>query len=724
MNFPRRGKGGIADWHVPAPQKVTVEELRTEMGDRSLTLMDYQGPARWYWTERDLADMKARAASGDEVDKGLGTRGDRRNIDLWIAGRDLAWSYIKPLFEEFSIADVLTLGLHRHWPSVRARELDVEPRQVVRALRLYMLSLGQLGALMPAFDQRGGPGVEKYSKVPTGRRTEFERSDGSRGFAANADDRKEMQDVWKKHMKKGTSVEKVRHRGLTEHRAQSVSQNGPDVVVTLKPEGQCWSIAQLRRHGPRGHGNLSASAINSGETESRPRQKLRSKARSMRPERVGLIGQIDSSPADFYPCSAASSLEALCKPWRTELTDEELGYTFGLYVGFEHASTCTSLLTILNAAEDHVAFCAAYGINIEPSQWYSRSFKRIKADNGEMKAQNAFKALEELEQTGEFARAYAWEDKALQESRHNTRQSSVEHEVAGTDQGKRRDRGAPDPKQDAAVTLHAFMRQLIKHIIWKNNEEPVPHLLTIEMRNEGVQPFRGDIYRWCLQKGYSIEESKDLTALRARCLPTIEASLQPNGVHLFDPTSTRKRLIKGVVYNSGWLNSSGLLASSEGRKRVRARINPSKPESLFVEFGDEGIKELKLQTDDPLLRELTLAEWLHIDLGDRAFRAEQSAKQSGTKASLLASTDSTNKNGRAKKRREQSALPTKPTKSSMVKDMKERTRREMKATSDHYIPDARDRTRQSATAGQFAPVGISVATAMAALRNESDDMED
>ena len=194
----------------------------------------YQGPARWYWTERDLEDMKARAESGDEVDKGLGTRGDRRNIDLWITGRDLAWSYIKPLFEEFSIADVLTLGLHRHWPTARARELDVDSRQVLRAFRLYMLSLGQLGALMPAFDQRGGPGVEKYSKVPTGRRTEFERSDGSRGFAANADDRKEMQDVWKKHMKKGTSVEKVRHRGLTEHRAQSVSQNGPDAVVTVR----------------------------------------------------------------------------------------------------------------------------------------------------------------------------------------------------------------------------------------------------------------------------------------------------------------------------------------------------------------------------------------------------------------------------------------------------------------------------------------------------------
>ncbi|WP_046110858.1 hypothetical protein [Aquincola tertiaricarbonis] len=723
MKFPRRGQDGVADWYVPGPKRLTVKKVQEEMRERGLRLMDYRGPSRWYWTDQDLANMKARVECDgeDEVDKGLGTRGDRRNIDLWIAERDRAWSFVEPLFKEFSIADVLELGLYRTWPSKRAKELGVDSRHVVRACRLYMLSLGQLGALMPAFDQRGAPGVEKFSKVPTGRKTDSVRSDGSRGFAATAGDRKEMQDVWKKHKKKGMSVEKARERGLTEYRAESLSQEGPNVDVTLKPEGQLWSIGQLRRHGPRGQGNLSASAVNRGDTESRPAHKRRAKARSMRPDRIGLVAQIDSSPADFYPCSAASSLHALCKPWRTELTDEELGYTFGLYVGFEHVSTCTSLLAILNAAEDHVGFCALYGIHIEPWQWHSRPFRRVKADNGEMKAQSAFKALGEMEQTGEYCRAYAWEDKALQESRHRTRQAAVEHQVAGTDQGKRTDRGASDPKQDAAVTLYAFMQQLIKHILWKNNEELVPHLLTVEMRNGGVLPFRGEIYRWCLKKGYVAEEAMDLTALRARCLPAIEASLHSNGVHLFDPTSSHKRLIQGVVFSSNWLKSSGHLARAGGRtKRVDARINPSRPKSVFVEFGDDGMKELNLQTDDPLRRELTLAEWLHIDAGDRVFRTEHGAVELDNGASRLASLDATNRAGRAKKRKEIANQPVKPSKASLVKDMDERTRRERRATSEHYIPGPHDQPQQSKAADRAAPVGNSVAAAMAKLRQEAD----
>jgi hypothetical protein len=722
MRFPRRGDDAVADWYVPAPKRLTVQQVLEEMRERNLRIMDYRGPARWYWTDRDLTDMKARVEceGEDEVDKGLGTRGDRRNIDLWVTERDRAWSCIEPLFLQHSIGEVLELGLYRSWPSGQAKQLGVDFRYVVRACRLYMLSLGQRGALMPAFDQRGAPGVEKYSAVPTGRLTESVRSDGSRGFAANAEDRKEMQEVWRTHKKKNTSVEKAYLRGLTEHRAESVNQSGPDVVVTLKPDGQCWSIGQLRRHGPRGKGNLSASEINNGETQSRSAHQRRSKTRTMRPERIGLVGQIDASPVDFYPCSSASSLATLCKPSRTELTDEELGYTFGLYVGFEHVSTCTSLLAVLNAAEDHVVFCATYGIHIEPWQWHSRPFRRIKADNGEMKAQNAFKALEETEQTGEYCRAYAWEDKALQESRHRSRQAAVEHQTAGTDQGKRTDRGQLDPKQEAAVTLRAFMQQLIKHILWKNNEEPVPHLLTMEMREAKVLPFRGDIYRWCLKEGYVNEEPIDLTALRARCLPVIEAVLQPNGAHLFDPTSARKRLVKGMVYNSNWLNGSGLLSRSRGRKRFSARINPSRPGSVFVDFGDDGMQELALQTDDPLRRELTLAEWLHIQAGDRLFLTDEGPTQLNAKASLLASIDAMNKAGRAEKRQEIASQPVKPSKASLVKDMDERTRQERKATSEHYMPDARDRPDQGSVRAVASPVGSSVAQAMAALRREQD----
>jgi hypothetical protein len=717
---------GFVDWYVPAPFRHRHEQLIQQIDARHLRIAEFKGPPRWYWTEQDLENMRRGMgpAGEDATDKGLGTKGDRRDVAAWISDRDLNWSYIEPLFKQYSITEVLETGVYKTWPREQAVAIGVAPRIVTRAVRLYLFSLGQLGALMPARDRQGGAGKEKFSKVLTGRKADDPRADGSRGFISTPDDRMEMAESWKKFKTKGTSVEVARLRALTEHRAESITQDGPNTIVKLRPEGELWSISQFRRFGPRGPDSLSATAINDGENPSRPAHARRAKTGSLVPHRVALVGQIDATPADFYPVSIASRLQTLCKPWRTELTDEELGYTFGLYVGFEHSSNFTALLTVLNAAEDHVAFCAEFGIKIEPWQWHSRLIRRIKADNGEMKAANAFCALEEMEQTGEFCRPYAWEDKALVESRHRTRQVAVDHQIAGTDQGRRHDRGASNPKMNAAVNLREYMPQIIKNILWKNNEERVEHLLTVEMRMAGVKPFRGDIYRWCLTKGYVSEEPMDLTSLRARCLPSIKAKLHPNGVHLLDPTSPRPRRINGMVFSSNWLIRSGLLAKANvKRSGLHARINPSAPDRIYVELDDTGLQELSIQTDDPLLRELTLAEWLTVERGDRHFRATNSGVELNSKASMLKSHDETNKHGQAEKRREIAQLPSKPTKQSFVQDMGERTRRERAATSPHYMPNANDRAQESATTYRADVVSQSISDVMEEMRRNLESAD-
>jgi len=411
----------------------------------------------------------------------------------------------------------------------------------------------------------------------------------------------------------------------------------------------------------------------------------------LRPERVGLIGQTDSSPADFYPVASASRLATLCAPSCSEITCEELGYTFGLYVGFEHVSTSTTLLAILNAAEDKVAFCLEWGIEIEPWQWHSRVFKRVKADNGELKSQKGFLALGEMEQTGEFCRAYVGEDKAMQESRHRSRQVAVEHQVAGTNFGRRRERGEADPRQDAALTLREYMQQYIRHLLWKNNEERVEHLLTLEMRNENVPPYRADIYRWCLQKKYVTAESPDLTALRARCLPTVKAVLRSNGVHLIDPTTSDRRIIRGPVFSSAWLKSSGLLAKAHKRRKTpHVHINPGRLDRIYVELNDQGLRELTLQTNDPLAADLTLAEWLSVNAGDRAYRAEVRHAELCNGSSRTKTQDTVNASAKAAKRKELSKLPSRPSKRAQIRDMDENTRLERATTSNNYLPDSRD----------------------------------
>lgn len=722
METPGVDEHGHARWYLHAPFTLSAEQLRRKVDFEGYQALPWRGPVHWYWTDDDLQFLLAMVepSTGEPVDKGLGTVGERRDVKMWISEQNRHWGFISPLFENTTVAQVLERNLYRDWPAKRAAELGVDARLVSRALRIYLLSLGQKGSLIPAHHKQGGGGKPKFSTVPTGRPADHPRSDGTFGTVADEDARQQMRDGYRKNKKPGTSVMKAYVRTLTEHRAESIEQDGSDCVVKLLPPGELFSLAQFRRHGPRGH--LSASDINAGETPEQRRYMDRSKIKTLRPHRVGLVTQIDSSPVNVRLVSAASSLVSLATAHRTEASDEELGYVWGLYIGYEHPSTCTQLLGELNAAEDKVAFCASYGISIEAGEWYSHVSEQIKQDNGEGKAENNFGAVQEMERTGAFARPYRWVDKAQQESHHNSHQVHVEHELVGTNHGRQRKRGEVDPRQEAALTLRDYATEAIKHVIWRNNKERVEHLLTIEMRKAGVKPYRRDILEWCMKEGYMALGRRDFSALRARCLPTLKASLQANGVHLFDPTSSRSRLIRGMVFSSEWLVASGLLGQAHRRRRtLLVRINPSRPQLIFAQFDETGMRELPLQTDDPLQLELTLAEWLGVQAGDRAFAAKQHFDELNDAASDLKRKDLLNVQRKREKQQEIKDSPVKPNKRDGVRDMRENTRHERRATNPLYVhgPDDRD---QNDDLGALTPeVPQPTADAMSVLRRQRNE---
>lgn len=722
METPGVDESGHAQWYLQAPFTLSAEQLVRKVEFEGYQPLPWRGPAHWYWTDDDLQFLlgMVEPSTREPVDKGLGTVGERRDVKMWISERDRNWGFISPLFEKSTIAQVLEQKLYRAWPAKRAAELDVDARLVARALRIYLLSLGEKGSLLPAHHKQGGGGKPKFSTVPTGRPAEHPRSDGTFGTVADNDAREQMRDGYRKHKKAGTSVEKAYIRTLTEHRAENIEQDGADCTVKLLPPGKLFSLAQFQRHGPRGY--LSASAINAGETPEQQRHMLRTKVRTLRPQLVGLVTQIDSSPVNVRLVSAASSLVTLGTAHRTEATDEELGYVWGLYIGFEHPSTCTQLLAELNAAEDKLALCASHGISIEAGEWYSHVSEQVKQDNGEGKAENNFGAVQEMERTGAFARPYRWEDKAQQESHHNSHQVNVEHQLIGTNQGRPRKRGEVDPRQEAALTIRDYVAEALRHVIWRNNKERVEHLLTVEMRKAGVKPYRRDILEWCMKEGYMALGRRDVTALRARCLPTLKASLQANGVHLFDPTSSRPRLIKGMVFNSEWLAASGLLADAHRRRKtLLVRINPSRPTAIFVQFDEIGMQELTLQTNDPLQLELTLAEWLGVQASDRAFAAEQRFDDLNDAASDLKRKDRLNAQRKGEKQQEIKKAPVKPNRRAGVRDMRENTRQERRATSPLYIHGPEDRDQSDPIDTLMPEVSQPIADVMSALRRQRND---
>jgi len=320
---------------------------------------------------------------------------------------------------------------------------------------------------------------------------------------------------------------------------------------------------------------------------------------------------IDSTPEDQNLVSQADPTVLMPQSYNTKVVDGYTGYIAGFYSSFERPSTLTSLAALYHAEQDKVEYCRRYGVLITPDQWIPVAFKLARGDNGEGKSEEGIHAMTGAEITAEFTRSYAAEMKGPVESTHNVVARGAGHLMAGSSQGRRPQRGDENPAKDACQTHDRYMHAAIRKILYHNNVEPVPHLLTLEMRRDDVAPTRGSILQWLIKKGYVASMPTDRHTLRSRCLPWLKGVIQRDGIRVFDPRPGQERLIKHLRYSSDALHAAGLTdIGKNGRASCRVHIDPSHLGKAWVAC--DGTIEVELQTKDPEMANLTLLEWLQI----------------------------------------------------------------------------------------------------------------
>ena len=196
---------------------------------------------------------------------------------------------------------------------------------------------------------------------------------------------------------------------------------------------------------------------------------------------------------------------------------------------------------------------------------------------------------------------------------------------------------------------------VIRAVLRHNNEELVPHLLTVEMRRDGVKPTRRAIYEWYIAQGYVASEPTNLETLRAHCLPKLKAVIRRDGVHVFDPRDER-RLIPGLVYTGKWLVSSGL--GERAAKRTIAcevQLDPQDMEACYVYRNDE-LHELRRKTTDPLASRLALCEYLVMTDDDGIEVDKMQEGLDAFDAQEYASNEALNRSAKKAKKAAQAAL--------------------------------------------------------------------
>lgn len=592
---PIDAKGDRAVHYLRGPRFSDLEELQSSLDGELFSLPVIT-------SDNDVANLSDEELL-DPSKLPPHLRRTRRQLKTWIRRRDDAFGLIEPILTQYSTEELLVHGFYAKAIKERCTggPPSMRPR-VYRALHAYWYGGSEKNALLPGWGRCGRPGKPKFAPSGTGRPTAKGK------FVCTKEVRQKLGWGWKKYKKPRVSVKVAYTRTMNEYWAESTSYDSQGRrTVHLFPPGQRPSKAQFERHGPGNDPAQSAYRVNIGtRTFNRDKRGLRGTSSD------GILaighGVIDSTSCDQNLVDSASRSFLLRSPYDTRVVEPITGYVFGSYVGFESPSTMTSLLAVHHAASPKVG--CVHGHELREGDWHAWCPRRILGDNGEIKSEKGMATLTRAEIALEFTRSYGAEHKYV-EADHHRRHRLTNHLLPGSTKGEQRSRGDADPAKDACLTFEEYMYHHVQGILYTNNEELVPHLLTMEMRRDGVKPTRRAILEWLMRNGYLMSEPTILHNLRAQCLPQLKAVMHADGIHLFDPRNPQ-RLIPNLVYRSKWLEESGWLAKARKRSiHLYAHIDPSCVGEIHASLDGE-LRAVPLRVKDPEVMTLAILDWLTI----------------------------------------------------------------------------------------------------------------
>lgn len=226
-----------------------------------------------------------------------------------------------------------------------------------------------------------------------------------------------------------------------------------------------------------------------------------------------------------------------------------------------------------------MAFCAEYGIDIEPWEWDCYHIpKAIVGDRGEMESHHASNLVNGLGIMIINLPPYRPDLKAIVERQFRILNDETVEFIPGL-VIKNPKRGGKDYRLDARLTLHDFRKIMINHIINYNHN----HYLSKYRKDEyliadEVEKFPIDLWNWGIKhrSGYLRSSSRDF--IRLNLLPRKEVSVTPQGIHLE----------RELYYVCDPLVKSGLLMRKKGRKspKVTVAYDPRFTDCVYLPFND------------------------------------------------------------------------------------------------------------------------------------------
>lgn len=492
--------------------------------------------------------------------------------------RDAAWERIQPVVEN---EQVFHLRIRSRLIGQRAKELGCQTQLLRRDILRYWQG-GQIkDALKPQYQRCGGKGKDhkanqakrgrqstktKVELVPTGINVSptvaeyFHR--GIELFYLKRN-KPTFQQAFDKTLKR------FFNRGY-------VWKNGIRVVV-LPPDEELPTLRQFKYWYYKNRDTVKSTISREGEHAYllRARPVLGDSTGEARGP--GALYQIDATVGDIYLVSAFDRSRLIGRPVIYIVVDVFSRLIVGMAVTLEGPSWAGAMLALENMTLDKVDFCREYDIPISPEEWPSRHLPfAIRGDRGEMLSKNSDMLSDSLGIRISQPAAYRPDWKGIVERSFRLLNDLVIKRIPGA--RYERERGEPDCRLDACLTLDEFRQLLIECILEYNTghrleEYPLSEL----MLADHVRPYPSLLWEWGMRNAFGELHTRTCEEVQQSLLPKYKAVVTETGIRLGKLFYTCK---------TGEQEQWWTRARREGHWPVKALVDPRTTNAIFIDLDD------------------------------------------------------------------------------------------------------------------------------------------
>lgn len=290
------------------------------------------------------------------------------------------------------------------------------------------------------------------------------------------------------------------------------------------------------------------------------------------------VGQIDPTLANMYLVSRLNRANGAGRPTLYLLQDVFSRLIVGFILTFGHASWHVGAGTFVNMFTNKEKLCRKFGVNYNPHEWPhvpGDMFQKIVADNGEFESINADYLTSVLNATLTNTMPHRPDDKGIVERAL----WAVEQECFKYLPGyvpHDHQRGDPDYRLQACLTLPELTKILIEYIIYYNNSRWMPRYpLSDAMLADGVEPYPADIWRWGMENITGTPEFHEPAEVCQNILPVVEGSVTGKGFYL-----------EGLYYGNDNEFERNLFSTAriDGREKRNMVLDPFDASEISVEL--------------------------------------------------------------------------------------------------------------------------------------------